>query len=246
VSGAGKLPGLHEVALTANGTVALATVCSDCGRGGGGLFRGARFGPLSELQHGLPGGAFLYNSQYLDLNDRGQVALQAEYLPTYRRAIFVVSRAGQTLATIDTAVEALPASSQPRPALNNRGDVAYVLDKSQVWLSTPTRFGTPKTARLVADTSGPYASIERADLDDHGNVVFEATLDDGRHGIFAGPDPVAHKVLVDGDSVSGLVIAHVQAMGQLNNQQQLALYASVQPNDDRRVLRLTGLPIAQR
>ena len=245
VSGPGKLPSIAEVALSANGTVAFATVCSDCGRGGGALYMGARFGPMTELQRGAPGG-FLYNSQYLDLNDRGQVALQSEYLPAYRRAIFVVSSQGQPLEATETVAEGLSSSSQPRPVINNVGEVAYVLDRSQIWLGTPTRFGTAKATRLLVDTSGPYASIERADIDDQGTVVFEATLDDGRRGIFVGPDPVAHKVVVDGDTVGGLVIGRVQAMGQLNNQHQLALCATVQPGDDTRVLRLTGLPSGPR
>ena len=146
LSGAGKLPSFGDVGLSANGTVAFATVCSDCGRGGGSVFSGSRFGTIGELQRGAQGGTggFLYNSQYLDLNDRGQVAVQAEYLPDYRRAIFVLQRPGDPIGNVDTAVEGLPIGSQPRPALNNRGEVAYVLDRSQVILATASRFGPPK------------------------------------------------------------------------------------------------------
>lgn len=244
--GPGKLPALYEVALSTSGTLAFATVCSDCGRGGGAVFVGSRFGALTELQRGAQGGGFLYNSQYLDLNDRGQVAVQAEYLPDYKRAIFVLQRPGDPLASVDTAVDGLPTGSQPRPAINNRGEVAYVLDRAQVILATPTRFGTPKSARPLADTSGPYASFGRVDLDDHGTVVFEATLDDGRKGIFAGPDPSAHKVLIEGESLGGLPIVTLHAMGQLNNQRQLAVVASVQAATDTRVLRITGLPSVPR
>jgi hypothetical protein len=242
LSGQGKLPSMSDVALSSLGVVAFATVCSDCGRVGG-LFMGSRFGPMTEIQRGTPGGPFLYNSQYLDLNDKGQIALQGEYLPGYRRAIFVISQPGQPLEATDTVVEGLPTGSQPRPVINNRGEVAYVLDGAQLWLGTPTRFGTPKAARVVVDTQGPFASFERVEIDEQGGVVFEATLDDGRRGIFVGPDPVAHKVVVDGDTIGGLPVSRVVAMGQLNQQRQLVLCARLQPNDDLRVLRLTALPV---
>ncbi|MET0342267.1 MAG: hypothetical protein ABW252_14780 [Polyangiales bacterium] len=247
IGGPGKLPAINDVALSTNGTLAFATVCSDCGRGGGAVLTGTRFGALTELQRGTAGGgAFLYNSQYVDINDRGQVAVQAEYLPEYKRAIFVLQRAGDPIANVDTAVDGLGSGSQPRPALNNRGEVAYVLDRTQVIIATPSRFGTPKAARIIADASGPYASFGRVDLDDRGNVVFEATLDDGRKGIFSGPDAAAHKVALEGEPVGGLPIVTLHAMGQLNNQSQLALVAAVQAATDTRVLRITGLPATPR
>ena len=242
--GAGKLPTMSDVALAHNSTVAFATVCSDCMRGGGGVFIGPLLGAMRELQHGAPAG-FLYNSQYLDLNEAGQVALQAEYLPDYKRGIFVLSRPGEPVASVGTVAEGLASASQPRPAINDRNQIAYVLDRNQVIVGTPTPYGTAKSTRVFADTSGPYASFERADIDNEGNVVFEATLDDGRKGIFVGPDPNAHKVVVDGDDMMGTVITRVLAMGQINNQRQVALFATVAPGDSR-VLRISEFPASPR
>ena len=142
----GKLPPFFEVWLSSEGTIAYSTVCSDCDRGGGGLFVGSQWaGGYTELQRGTAGGgAFLYNTQYLDVNDAGQVAVQSEYLPGYKRGVFVLERAGTALADTPTAADELQVGSQPRPAINNQGEVAYILDKSQIWIGKPTPFGTPK------------------------------------------------------------------------------------------------------
>lgn len=244
----GKLPPFFEVGMSSEGTIAYSTVCSDCDRAGGALYVGSQWaGGYTELQRGVVGGgAFLYNTQYLDVNDHGQVAVQSEYLPSYKRGVFVLERAGESLAQTPTAVDELQVGSQPRPAINNRGEVAYILDKTQIWISTPTPFGTPKQAQLFLDTSGPYASFERVDIDNHGRVAFQARLDDGRVGVFVGPDPEAHKVIATGDQLDRFKIGAVFIMGGLNQAHQVAVVAGVEPMPDMHVMVLSNLPRSPR
>lgn len=243
----GKLPPYFEIALSREGTIAYATICSDCDRAGGGLFVGSRFGTFTRLQKGtIDGGPFLYNTQWLDVNDRGQVAVQAEYMPAYRRGLFAFERPDEALAVAQAVAENLPVSSQPRPAINNQGEIAYILDQTQIWIGKPSVVGGEKQARVFLDTSGPYAAFERVDLDDHGTIVFQAKLDDGRTGIFVGPDPEAHKVLVTGQRIDGRTIGAVHIMGEVNQQRQLAVIASVEPQPDMHVLRVSNLPATPR
>ena len=244
----GKLPPFFEVGLSTDGLIAYSTVCSDCNRGGGGLFVGSYWsGSYTELQHGVVGGgAFLYNTQYLDVNDNGQVAVQSEYLPGYKRGVFVLEHAGEPLAQTATAVDELQVGSQPRPAINNQGEVAYILDKAQIWVGKPTPFGTPKEAQLFLDTSGPYASFERVDIDNHGRVAFQARLDDGRVGVFVGPDPEAHKVIATGDQLDRFTIGAIHIMGGLNQSHQVAVVAGVEPMPDMHVMVLSNIPASPR
>jgi hypothetical protein len=60
---------------------------------------------------------------------------------------------------------------------------------------------------LVVDTRAPFESVRGALIDDHGTVVFYATPRGGRLGIYAGPDPVADRILGVGDSHAGASIA---------------------------------------
>jgi hypothetical protein len=76
-----------------------------------------------------------------------------------------------------------------------------------------TSRGGPVTT--VADSTGPYSSFREPSLNDLGDVVFTADLDEFGpngvqiQGVFTGPDPVADKVLQAGDLYEGLQVSSV-------------------------------------
>jgi len=254
-----------NIALSPNGTVAFASIVN----GSGAIYRGPVAGPISALRMGS--GVF-YNLRDLDVNDAGSVAVQMEYTdPTagLSRGILLFDTPGQTLWDIDTAIERLSVGSQPLPSINQSGQVAFVLSFNAtllffdppgvaspkpavtmnltpgIYISTPTPWGEPSELVQIVGTAGPYASFGRVELNDSGQVAFEATLDAGGGGIFTGPDPVAHKVVSPGDIVGPALFSWLK-MGELNNAGELSLLTSDWYSTDRQVWRVGNLPRPRR
>jgi hypothetical protein len=73
--------------------------------------------------------------------------------------------------------------------------------------------GAPMT---VADTFGPYSgfALSGDPSVSASGVVFHATLDEGGHGLFAGPDPVADKVIRTGDALLGSTVVSLQPLAR--------------------------------
>jgi hypothetical protein len=146
------------------------------------------------------------------------------------RGILIFDSPGDTLASIETTIERVNVGNQPKLAINNLGQVAFVLDSpatinyfnpplpgggtpngSQtltpgVYLATPSPFGTPFTFTQIADTSGLFNSFGEVRLNDNGTVVFEASVEvlpnQFESGIFTGPDPVADELVLTGKTIS--------------------------------------------
>jgi hypothetical protein len=79
----------------------------------------------------------------------------------------------------------------------------------------------------IADTSGPFRSFGGfTQLNDLGTVAFDAFLDDGRFGIFTGPDPGLDAVIRDGDPLFGSTMNALGVIGSpfLNNAGQLTFF----------------------
>lgn len=250
-----------NVALSPNGTVALATIVN----GSGAIYRGPVAGPLTQLR---TGSGIFYNVRDLDVNNAGSVAVQMEYTdPTagLSRGILLFDSPGQTLWDLDTAVERLSVGTQPMPSINASGQVAFALNgpvtlqffdppgvfsptpaetitlAAGVYVSTPTPWGEPTEVVQLANTSGAYASFGKVEINDSGLVAFVANLDGGGYGIFTGPDPVAHKVVAIGDIVGPALFSWLK-MGELNNAGELSMLTSDWYSTDRQVWRLGNLP----
>lgn len=98
---------------------------------------------------------------------------------------------------------------QPRIAMNKKGKVAFRLPdititiedvdysfEAGVYKAEPTPWNTPKSVTQIAGLDGPYCGFGSTEINDAGNVVFEAQLDGGPNcgtpffdGIYSGPDP---------------------------------------------------------
>ena len=210
-----------EIALSPNGTVAFSSIRS----GAGAIRRGPATGPVSVFRSGT--GDF-YNTQELDVNDAGTVAVQMEYVDGFAgglmRGVLVFDAVEQAKADMDTAVEKLSVGQHPRLAINASGNVAVssmgdlnmniggtiYSYPSGIYVATPTLFNTPKTLTLVADLSGPYCKFGAVDINSAGAVVFEAALDgnpactsSGFDGLFTGADPRTGTIVVRGDGDLG-------------------------------------------
>jgi len=233
--------------------------------GSGAIYRGPVAGPVTPLRSGS--GTF-FNMRDLDVNDAGSVAVQMEYNdPTngLSRGILLFDAPGQTLWDIDTAIERLSVATQPTPSMNAGGQVAFALNSpvtlkffdppgvytpvpaetitlaAGIYVSTPTPWGEPTQVVQLANTSGPYASFGKVEINDSGLVAFEANLDTGGYGIFTGPDAVAHKVVATGDVVGPALFSWLK-LGELNSAGELSLLTSDWHSTDRQVWRIGNLP----
>jgi hypothetical protein len=244
-----------NVAMAGDGTLAFSTIRN----GEGALYRAPFGGALTSLREGS--GTF-FNTRRLDVNESGVVAVQMEYGdPTagLSRGILLFDTPMQTLDEVDTAIERTSVGVQPSPAINASGQVAFTLNTTVtmvffdppgvpgtvleevtlepgVYVSTPAPWGTPKHPTLIAGVADGYDSFGDVDLNDAGEVAFEASAG-GEFGVFVGPDPVADKVLATGDTMGPLLFSLVR-LGEINNAGEIELLTSDFRSTDRQVWRV--------
>lgn len=255
-------PPRPRVRMAENGTVAFATVTN----GNGAIYTSSANGPPDVLRSGS--GTF-FNIQQFDINSSGAVAAQMEYTDPnmgLSRGILMFDSPNQSLDQIDTSLERMSVGVQPTVAVNDLGQVAFALNTSVtinyfdppfpgggspngsqmlgpgVYLATPSAFGTPFTFTQIASTSDGYTSFGDVDVNDHGLVVFEASIGGGDSGIFFGSDPTLDVVArtgitttINGDDNFFSVVR----LGQLNNSNELSFQTSDFLTTDQIVWRVT-------
>jgi hypothetical protein len=193
---------------------------------------------------GDPADALLVHLTSPSINERGQVAFLVEDVVNLCPSTVGIE-AGHLFVGDGTRLVKI-AEANSAPSLNNRGEVGFI-GVTGGTLSILVSDG--KRTRIVADTNGPFADFPGSDvrigvgvsINDPGNVVFMAALDDGDLGIFTGPDVVRDKVIATGDplvgsSVSGIVLSR----RSLNNKGQIAFQATL---TDGRVVVMRAEPI---
>ena len=153
-------------------------------------------GPFSDF-----GGTFL---GIASINSASVVAFEAD-LDAGGSGIFTGS-GGAVTTTADTSG---PFSQffngEGAPIINDGGTVVFfaALDAGGSGIFT----GSGGAATTIADTSGPYSLFFRSPtINNAGTVAFHAFLDGGGEGVFTGPDPIADKVITDGDSLFGSTV----------------------------------------
>jgi hypothetical protein len=116
------------------------------------------------------------------------------------------------------------------PYINDKGEIAfkaYEDNTGEPGIFVVNQDGT--NLRTVARAggiggTGPYSMFDSPIINDVGTVVFRGYLDTGERGIYSGPDPVADKVVQEGDPLFGSTVASVAFLRGLNNQNEIAFY----------------------
>jgi hypothetical protein len=170
-------------------------------------------GPFAEVNH-----------DYTSINNSGVVAFSGR-LSTGESGIFTIAR-GTPFSTVVT--DAGPFSFLGSPAINDAGRVAFYaeLDNGEKGIFR----GPDPVADRVATAGGagsgaPYLNIlSYPDVGGDGTVVFNASRPNGANGVFAGPDPVADRVLVIGDTLFGSRVTSANSnRGAINELGQIAV-----------------------
>ncbi|MBC7784475.1 MAG: hypothetical protein H7144_11615, partial [Burkholderiales bacterium] len=114
-------PAARFVAMSENGTTAFSTIVSSAGS----LQRGPIGGSPSVLRSGS---GIFYNTQRLDVNDAGTVAVQMEHTRPFGglgRGILAFDTPEQPLTSNRTAIEQTSVGVQPMPSMNSSGQIAF-------------------------------------------------------------------------------------------------------------------------
>ena len=166
------------------------------------------------------------------INPAGTVCYTVQLAKTTNTAIYTTNG---TTTRLVAASSGTPNSIDIGLGLDNAGDVLWRENlgdhvNSRLWITSPTGTNT-----LVADTTGGYASFgdpytNSASLSGNGKVAFVATLKNGLVGVFTGADPVANKVLEQGDPLFGGTAGAVFSIGSdgLNSSGSIAFLANTQ------------------
>jgi hypothetical protein len=247
-------PAARFAALSENGTVAYSTIDD----GNGAIFRGPITGAPSILRSGS---GIFFNTQRLDVNDAGQVAVQMEHVRPFGglgRGILVFENSEQPLTSNKTAIEQTGVGVQPMPSINSAGQVAFSLNTTVtmnfydpannsggtlidsvtldpgVYVTEPAGYGLPRSYTTIVDNTGPFESFGRVVINDAGMVVFQAGLDGGGGGLYIGDDPVADKIIELGEFIDETQVSFI-ALGELNNNGQFTFITSDFISTDRQV-----------
>lgn len=154
------------------------------------------------------------------LNDSGQLAFRGN-LDTGEQGIFVGD--GTSLLTIADNLGMFSGFGS-RFFINDSGSVVFRagLDAGGVGIFV----GDGTTIIPIAKTSGAGGTFNGLNdppmINNFGTVVFEARLPSGIGGIFTGPDPIADKVISEGDPLFGSTVNGVLFSRGLNNLNQIA------------------------
>jgi hypothetical protein len=176
-----------------------------------------------------------FDQLYPTINNSGTVAFQAS-LDNGILGIFTASN-----GAITTIADSSGSFSYfLGPEINNEGTILFPagLDNGLEGLFTSSN----GAITAIADSSGTFSGFHDIAINDRGMIIFEAILDGPRTdigGIYAGPDPIADKVIAVGDTLLGSTVTRVDfAPGSMNNSGQFTFYAEL--TDSKGTVRSTS------
>jgi hypothetical protein len=127
--------------------------------------------------------------------------------------------------TVYTAGQFGIGSLDDSPVVDSSGTLAFMSHTASGQAIFLGDGGPPIT---FADTAGPFRSFagyqgyDSPALNDRGTVVFYAELDDGRAGIFVGPDAAEDAVIRTGDALFGSVVTNLRYFKALSDNDDIA------------------------
>lgn len=195
------------------------------------VWRGSQFHAVAEA-----GDRFCSFEGLPVVNNDGHVVFRAD-LPDHSQGIFV-QRDEQCAAVAMTGHDFEEIARFP--IINDRGDVAFAARRtSGAW-----GIFTAASGRLacVVDAEAGFESFRGVLINNTGPVAFYGTPAGGRLGIYAGADPIRHRVLGLGDTLFGATVVDFALNPvSINELGQLAIRVAL---DDRRQFILRADPQA--
>ena len=164
-------------------------------------------------------GIFSQLEGFSSLNNSGQLAFRGNLDSGVRdQGIFIGD--GTSLITIADNLGEF-SGFDSRIFINDSGSVVFRagLDSGGAGIFV----GDGTTIVPIAKTGGVFNGLNDPPMiNNFGTVAFEARLQSGINGIFTGPDPVADKVIIQGDPLFGSTVTGASFSRGLNNRNQIA------------------------
>jgi hypothetical protein len=167
------------------------------------------------------------------INDSGDIAFHEFLTNSTTEGVFVGQN--ERFKTILSSPRSQPFLDFGDPSLNDDGTAAFAVsffDSNSNFVTAIVKSdGGPPTT--VADTTGKYNSLGAPSINNNGDVVFFATVNDkkgGVSGVFTGPNPHADKVIAAGDKLDGAIVADVGVLlcdRAINDSGQVAFIANL-------------------
>ena len=111
------------------------------------------------------------------------------------------------------------------PTINDSGEIAYIdrygSTEARLW----KKDGDELT--LIAQAGGGFLFVSNPVINNNGDVVFSGTLPTRERGLFIGPDPVADRIIAEGDSLFGSTVLSIKFHRGFNDQGQIAFTYSL-------------------
>ncbi|HMJ06190.1 MAG TPA: choice-of-anchor tandem repeat NxxGxxAF-containing protein, partial [Chthoniobacterales bacterium] len=168
------------------------------------------------------------------MNSAGTIAFSGGKDPVNNVAeagLYVGTGGGDaTVSTVLTATGSPLYNWDGAPYINDKGQIAfkaYEDNTGEPGIFVVNQDGTGLTTIARAGGiggSGPYSMFDSPIINELGTVVFRGYLDTGEHGIYTGPNPVADKVIQEGDPLFGSTLSNVLFLRGLNNKNEIAFY----------------------
>lgn len=183
--------------------------------GTSGIYTGRRSPDVAPIV--LSTGLYSTFGEVVSINNSGQVAFTAanSLLQT-----LVVSSDGSNTEYIVTTGGTY--KSLYTPSINDHGMVVFRAELTEGGSGIYVGGGGGQIS-TIANTEGQFAAFEFPVINNGGDVAFGAIVDGGGlYGIFTGGDPVADKVIQQGDPLFGSTLSDLRFYRSLNNHGQIA------------------------
>jgi len=203
----------HHAAINERGTVAFAADLDEDGNTA--LFIRTRSGTLIDISDGTSGALNFHSFPALDANDR---VVFSAYDATRRSSdVYVYDRGDVRLIYEQGSA----------PCVSGRGFVTFTQFRQPVGATSVFRGNIDGSSRqpvLIADSSGPFTRVLADAVNDHGEVLFRASLPDGGLALCVGDGQSVARVIQPGDLVLGRKVVSVSP-GAINDRGALSLEA---------------------
>jgi hypothetical protein len=195
-----------------------------------GIYTGNGIGPINTVVDHTAGADFFRFAEYTSINNAGEVAYAAK-ADGGEYALYKNTGAVRTLvAAPNGSFESVGDAG----FLNNNGDVVFNgggMEGVWNWSGVYSGSGGTITEHIYAkgDDSVAYTFVVLyPNRNDNGDIAFLAQRTGTGNGLYAGPDPVADKVLEVGDTLDGkTVVALSTGRHFLNNQGQMVFHVTL-------------------
>ena len=155
------------------------------------------------------------------INNEGTTAFIAQTNPSSANSFGIFKYNGSTISTVYDTTGPFKQFYKPID-MNDSGTLAFIAQTDAGPYGIYT--GNGGTVTTVVDDSGPMTGFTRVAINNNGQVVFLGKIDGdiSKEGIFIGPDPVADKILYEGETYMGGTIVWLDLFRGINDAGQIS------------------------